>query len=212
MTNPELQHIFATPLFSTTISVPDWDASLYEWKENKHNRISTQQYVLDMPELASLRRTIDASVRVFWRDFMCATCEAELAIQQSWVNITDTGAHHHRHWHTNSMYSGVLFWCDHSAPITFINPRYPQLDFTVGTTHESNSGVWQVEPKLGKLLIFPSWLEHQVETNHSGGERVSLSFNTWPQGQLTPDPTRSLDVYTRTEPQKLTGWRDSKTK
>ena len=212
MTKPELQHIFATPLFATRILMPDWDASLYEWKQNKSNRISLQQNVLDMPELESLRRSIDRNLRVFWRDFMTATCQAELAIQQSWVNVTDTGGSHHRHWHTNSMYSGVVFWCDHSAHIEFINPRYPQLDFDTSTSHESNSAVWRVEPKLGLMLIFPSYLEHQVDSNSSGGERVSLSFNTWPQGTLTRDPTRALSVRSDTEPQKLTDWRDTNDK
>ena len=212
MTNPQLTHIFATPLFATRITMPDWDPSLYTWKQNQHNSISHEQNVLDMPELGKLRERIQFQLRVFWRDFMCASCDAELKLQQSWVNITENGAHHHRHWHTNSMYSGVVFWCDHSARITFINPRYPQLDFDTHTSHESNSAIWRVEPKLGLMLIFPSWLEHQVETNRSGGERISLSFNTWPEGQLTTEPTRYLDCSSRTEPQKLTDWLDRKPK
>ena len=29
----------------------------------------------------------------------------------------------------------------------------------------------------GTLLMFPSYLEHSVDTNVSGGERISISFN-----------------------------------
>ena len=137
--------------FATRIDLPDWDESLYTWKQNKYNSISLDVNVLNMPELKRVREQIEFNLRVFWRDFMTATCEAELKLNQSWVNITAPGQSHHRHWHTNSMYSGVVFWCDHTSKITFINPRYPQLDFDTGVSHESNSAIWQVEPKLGLM-------------------------------------------------------------
>ncbi len=32
-------------------------------------------------------------------------------------------------------------------------------------------------PVAGRLILFPSWLEHDVEANMSDHERISISFN-----------------------------------
>jgi len=34
-----------------------------------------------------------------------------------------------------------------------------------------------ITPATGKLLIFPSWLEHRVEVFGGDGERISIAFN-----------------------------------
>ncbi len=34
-----------------------------------------------------------------------------------------------------------------------------------------------VAPEAGKLLMFPSWLEHGVPQNTTDEERISMSFN-----------------------------------
>ena len=34
-----------------------------------------------------------------------------------------------------------------------------------------------ITPATGKLLIFPSWLEHRVERFEGSGERISIAFN-----------------------------------
>ena len=41
--------------------------------------------------------------------------------------------------------------------------------------HLNNNFV--IKPKVGKLLLFPSWLEHGVHINHTDHERMSVSFN-----------------------------------
>ena len=44
-------------------------------------------------------------------------------------------------------------------------------------TNPLNSCVWEIEPVENRLLIFPSWLEHQVLPNITQKDRISLSFN-----------------------------------
>jgi hypothetical protein len=36
---------------------------------------------------------------------------------------------------------------------------------------------YPITPKRMGCIIWPSWLEHYVEINHSNQERVSISFN-----------------------------------
>jgi hypothetical protein len=40
-----------------------------------------------------------------------------------------------------------------------------------------NSSVMTVDPAVGKLIIFPSWLVHYVEKNLDDSDRISLAFN-----------------------------------
>jgi len=36
---------------------------------------------------------------------------------------------------------------------------------------------FQVEPKEGRLVLFPSWLTHRVSVNRTDEERISIAFN-----------------------------------
>jgi uncharacterized protein (TIGR02466 family) len=47
----------------------------------------------------------------------------------------------------------------------------------VGTPGYFNANKWHIEPELGKLIIFPSWLMHYVEDNNSQEDRLSMAFN-----------------------------------
>jgi uncharacterized protein (TIGR02466 family) len=40
-----------------------------------------------------------------------------------------------------------------------------------------NSSVHTIPPEVGKLIIFPSWLDHGVNPNLSDTDRISMSFN-----------------------------------
>ena len=40
------------------------------------------------------------------------------------------------------------------------------------------SGSYSEQPEKGKLVLFPSWLEHYVEPNLTNENRISLSFDT----------------------------------
>ena len=37
--------------------------------------------------------------------------------------------------------------------------------------------VWEHKPEVGKILLFPGWLKHGINTNNTDNIRISLSFN-----------------------------------
>ena len=47
----------------------------------------------------------------------------------------------------------------------------------------ANAQIQQIPPEEGRLIMFPSWLEHSVGQNLSDSLRISLSFNI----DLLPD-------------------------
>ena len=47
-----------------------------------------------------------------------------------------------------------------------------------------NSESWWFDVGTGDLILFPSSLEHMVETVQGNQTRISLSFNTFPVGNI----------------------------
>jgi uncharacterized protein (TIGR02466 family) len=104
-----------------------------------------------------------------------------LYIDGAWANINRTGHFNARHVHPRSYLSGVYYVqaSQNSGSIVFhspvnckemIEPSYFEL-----STITAN--VMKYEPKVGRCIIFPSWLYHSVEPNFSSDDRISISFN-----------------------------------
>ena len=98
-----------------------------------------------------------------------------------WANVLAKGAAHRAHSHPNNFLSGVYYVRTHPGTntINFHDPRSqtgiirpPVVELSAENTDQVVVGV-----KNGTLLIFPSYLQHSVDTNTSEEERVSISFN-----------------------------------
>ena len=102
-----------------------------------------------------------------------------------WKNINEPGSYNIKHYHPLSHLSGVL-WIktpDKSGDILFQSPdefnRYQQLDcYTDDFKFQTNFyHTYRFSPIEGRILIFPSDLEHLVKINESDEDRISYSFN-----------------------------------
>ena len=68
----------------------------------------------------------------------------------------------------------------------FEDPR-PQAGVLVPSFSEitpQNSAKHSFEVAEGRLLFFPSWLQHSVEAQAAEEERISIAFNMVPKGRL----------------------------
>lgn len=105
----------------------------------------------------------------------------KLNFYNMWFNINKKGSFNTLHNHQGSILSGVYYVDVPDAGmgnIEFLRDddyQYymPQLKKYNQFTSQKAS----YTPKTGMLLIFPSWLKHQVLPNNSDKERVSISFN-----------------------------------
>jgi uncharacterized protein (TIGR02466 family) len=100
-----------------------------------------------------------------------------IAFKNSWMNIYPPGTFQYAHHHSGSAISGTYYYQTNGndGKIIFENPN-PYLDYQLfpGTHGFNRLGV---EPKVGRLVLFPSWLRHGVEMNKTDQERISISFN-----------------------------------
>ena len=106
-------------------------------------------------------------------------------VTTAWINVNFPGAYNIRHSHPESNLSGVL-WVKcpkDSGKIEFFNSKnfetYTEINSYIKEFKDRNliHEVYWFEPREGRMIIFPSYLEHQVTENKSSEDRISISFN-----------------------------------
>lgn len=101
---------------------------------------------------------------------------------QAWINISPPGASNSVHYHANCHFSGVYYISlkePECGNIYFRDPRVASRMLTcpVDRATDFTTTEVQMRPEMGRLYVFPGWLEHGVEVNRSDSDRVSISFN-----------------------------------
>ena len=98
-----------------------------------------------------------------------------------WANINPRHAYNRHHTHPHALWSGVYYvqTQEGANTISFDDPR-PQTNIIAPATSEitdENAGQIHVTTRNGLLVLFPSWLQHQVPPNRSQLARISIAFN-----------------------------------
>lgn len=157
--------------------------------DNVGNLTSTNRIVLDSPELIDIKVFIEKSVSKYFKEIYAPKNDTYLRLTQSWCNYTEPNQFHHKHAHPNSFISGVLYpQADKDTDkIYFYRSGYQQLKTPTDNWNAYNSDSWWMEVYTGRMFIFPSNLEHSVETVKGENTRISLSFNTFPMGNFGHD-------------------------
>lgn len=107
----------------------------------------------------------------------------KLVITSCWVNKNVKLHRHHRHRHPNSFLSGVFYLTSHSSDgnINFFkeNNWFANWDNLQIKGQKNKEHVKTFYPKEGKLILFPSHIEHEVKSVKDHTIRYSISFNTF---------------------------------
>lgn len=102
----------------------------------------------------------------------------QMVIRAMWGNINPKGGMNFTHVHPSGWMSGVYYiqLPQGTDEITFEDPRPARMmDFQRSCLVSDE--YFSHRPKVGELLLFPSWLPHFVLPNTSDEERISVSFN-----------------------------------
>src|SRR5215467_8831167 len=134
------------------------------------------------PTFAALEREIDRHVARFVRTLQFALGSRELAMTDCWVNIMGRGAVHGLHLHPLSTLSGTYYVATppRSAGLKFEDPRlerYMAAPPRLAGVRRARSPWVLVAARPGGVVLFESWLRHEVPANGSAADRVSISFN-----------------------------------
>ena len=153
------------------------DAAGRQWSRDHHYPGYTSYASLnDLPKrdpaFAGLARLLTKQAAAFARELGWG---ARPRLDSLWVNLLKTGGQHSGHIHPHSVLSGTLYVevPRESGAIRFEDPRLPLM---MAAPQRPGTFV-TVEPRPGLLLLWESWLRHEVLPGIGRGERLSVSFN-----------------------------------
>jgi uncharacterized protein (TIGR02466 family) len=110
---------------------------------------------------------------------------------QAWANVNGPGDGNICHYHPGSFWSGTYYVADGGCAsdpalggeFEMLDPRgpgpgmyAPALKFA-GEDGTSAGSAETIRPNPGLLMLFPSWLLHQVRPYRGTGLRISIAFN-----------------------------------
>ncbi len=195
-----IRHLFATPVYGGELG----DAALLDeladacrglaaddragrgWsKEHGYRGYTSYASLNDLPQrdprFADLVRLLDKHVARFATE--CAfKLHGKLKLDSLWVNVLKPGGAHSGHIHPHSAVSGTIYveTPPGSGTIRFEDPRLAMLMAAPQRRDDAPEPLLpfvHVEPRPGMVLLWESWLRHEVMPSAAKGERISISFN-----------------------------------
>ena len=115
----------------------------------------------------------------------------DYAITTSWLTTSNRGEGSIRHCHKNSFYSCVYYFQEEypegTGGIVFDNPNVDRVAYyfqnsDIDQVNPSNSLSCTFKPEPNLMLVFPSYLNHNVLQHGIDTQRKSLAFNVVPLG------------------------------
>lgn len=109
----------------------------------------------------------------------------QFEITNSWYNkaVAGRGMHQNYHKHTMSFFSGVYYLTE-GSPTMFEDPVAQRSQAQIEILRKNYLPFENFEATPGKLLIFPSWIYHQTPPHIGSSDRVIISFNILPTGNI----------------------------
>ena len=134
------------------------------------------------PIFADLVAVLDAHVTTFAQDLEFDLDDRALALEDIWINILPEGGTHSSHIHPHSVISGTTYVAvpEGASSIKFEDPRLPMMMAApprLKTARTEMRSFHYATPRPGDVLLWESWLRHEVPINQSEDERISVSFN-----------------------------------
>lgn len=134
------------------------------------------------PTFAELRSKIDKHVRSFAKNLQMDLGGGKLAMSTCWINIMPARVNHSLHLHPLSVVSGTYYVSTPrgTSALKVEDPRMSKFMASPPREEKSrieNQRYVSLEPRAGDVILFESWLRHEVPANSSKQDRVSISFN-----------------------------------
>lgn len=134
------------------------------------------------PAFADLKRLLDKHVAKFAEACGFELGGKKLKLDSLWVNVLDGKGAHSAHIHPHSVISGTLYVAlpAGSRGLKLEDPRHAMMMAAPPRrpdAPESLQSFVEVTPEPGTVLLWESWLRHEVPAGSGKGKRISVSFN-----------------------------------
>lgn len=148
--------------------VPDWNSHLL-------SDITFEKNLVEEYNLTAFKAEVNKHVKLYLKEMQFPE-DTPYKFENSWMTLYQKRDYAHVHSHGSADMSGVYYFktTGTDGNIFFENPVKPMgnslcYKYLISRTY--------YQPKVGRMMLFPSWLEHGVQTMIEDGQRVSISFN-----------------------------------
>jgi uncharacterized protein (TIGR02466 family) len=196
-----IERLFATKIYRASLSARRLNAELAAackliaredragraWsREHGYRGYTSYASLNDLPQRApafvDLVTQLDAHVAAFARALDFDLGKRRLELDSIWLNVMQSGAIHTAHIHPKSVISGTYYVAvpKGAGALKLEDPRLGLMMAAPPRKQRAardNQTFVYLEPKAGTLLLWESWLRHEVPLNRASGERISISFN-----------------------------------
>lgn len=197
-----VRSFFATQIYTASLKQPKWrsfntqlqreclqvqhdDQAGRRWSQRNYpggftSYSSANRMQQRSPTFAQLERNLSRHVLKFAQQLGFDAKNYPLAMTDCWVNIMPPGVAHGLHLHPLATLSGTYYVSTPaSVPgLKFEDPRLDRFMAAPPRTGKSTPQPWVILPvSAGQLIIFESWLRHEVTANTTKSTRISISFN-----------------------------------
>lgn len=207
---PQIESLFVTRLyrarleeFGPRIDADELEASCYsiagddeagqDWcEENGYPGYTSYASLTDLPWrfpiFADLVKALDLHVAAFAGDLAFDLGGKGLVLEDLWINILPEGGTHSSHIHPHSVISGTTYVTmpEGASALKLEDPRLPMMMAAPARTKDARREMRNfiyAAPAVGDVLLWESWLRHEVPVNLSEDDRISVSFNyAWADG------------------------------
>lgn len=179
--------IDAQELENSCYVIAEDDDAGQEWcEENGYPGYTSYASLTDLPWrfpiFKSIVDALDKHVAAFAEDLEFDLDGRELKLEDIWINILPEGGMHSSHIHPHSVISGTTYVSmpDGASALKLEDPRSARMMAAPprkkGAREELKTFVY-AKPKVGDVLLWESFLRHEVPMNMAEDERISVSFN-----------------------------------
>lgn len=134
------------------------------------------------PVFKQLVKALNKHVAAFAEDLEFDLDGRKLKLEDLWINILPQGGTHASHIHPHSVISGTTYVAmpDGASALKLEDPRSARMmaaPVRAKDARREMRGFIYVAPEVGDVLLWESWLRHEVPLNGAEEDRISVSFN-----------------------------------
>ena len=135
-----------------------------------------------MPIFGDLEKALDKHVAAFCKELGFDLGDKKLKCNSLWINILPEGGMHASHIHPHSVISGTVYVAmpKGASALKLEDPRLPMMMARPSVdpdAPQAEQPFVYLTPRAGTVLMWESWLRHEVPMNAARADRISISFN-----------------------------------
>ncbi len=179
--------IDAAELETSCLAIADDDGAGQDWcDQNDFAGYTSYASLSDLPWRSPIFKdlvtALDKHVAAFVDDLAFDLDGKSVTLDDIWINILPQGGVHTSHIHPHSVISGTTYVAmpAGASAIRFEDPRSAMMmaaPVRKTDARDEMRSFMYVASEVGEVLLWESWLRHEVPMNMSEAERVSVSFN-----------------------------------